>query len=217
MKARLAIFFLVGAALVAACSVSLDDPAGRACDTAHGCAGARVCVAGRCVLPGADAGGGTSADAGDAASGPNLHGDGTFESGCGKWQVPDGTQTPSTTAHGGSGSCRACASTAAGFALDDKGFLTNPPLGTYRATAWVRIAPGDPATSYGILLRTVNEPSGRFDEIEKNATNAEFVDGWSPISVELPVTKPADILNVVVYTHGPTCMLVDDVTVERLP
>ncbi len=45
--------------VLAGCSVSLVDPAGRACDETHPCAGGRVCSAGHCVVPG----GAPSADA----------------------------------------------------------------------------------------------------------------------------------------------------------
>ncbi|MBX7100517.1 MAG: hypothetical protein K1X89_22555 [Myxococcaceae bacterium] len=58
----------LGQALAAGC-LDLADPAGRACDDAHGCAGGRVCQAGVCVSPGSASGGGVGGGAGGGLGG----------------------------------------------------------------------------------------------------------------------------------------------------
>ena len=219
---------VAGAVVVfAACSVSLRDPVGRACDEGHPCAGGRVCAGGFCTASSAlDAGVADAAasesgvaDSGDGTGTPNLHPDGTFESGCGRWQTVNGTETASGDAHTGSGSCRICSTGPGGFSFDDKGFLASPPPGRYQASAWIRPAPGEPAPrSWGILLRTVDEPTGpSFAEVEKSASNPAVTTDWAELTVALDVTKPADVLNVVVYTDSSMCLLVDDVRAERVP
>jgi hypothetical protein len=221
---RRALFTTAAAVVVAAfgaCTVSLQDPAGRACDEGHPCAGGRVCAGGFCALEGAlEAGAadaGAQVDAGLDAAPQNLHPDGTFESGCGRWQAFNGTATPSSDAHGGSGACQVCGT--GNFSLDDKGFLATPPDGRYEASAWVRPAPGAaPPTSWGILLRTVDQPDGgTFQEIQKSASTPPVATDWTLLSVDLDVTKPADVLNVVVFGSPSGCILVDDVSAERLP
>jgi hypothetical protein len=208
---------LLGAVLAIGCSVSLVDPAGRACDATHPCAVPRVCSAeGLCV---ANADGGSPTPAFTSSAGTNIDPIGTFESGCAPWVWPDDvTVTASSVAHGGGGSCQFCGGASGDLSLDDNGFMNTPSPGTYHASAWVRLVDGHPPTVPGLLLRTVDHPNGRFEEVEKAAFNGPNARGnWQQLTVDLTVTKPAEILNVVVYGHDATCLLVDDVTVERLP
>ncbi len=202
----------------AGCTVSLVDPAGRACDEQHACAGGRVCISGVCAVPGpVDASASVDApgNVDGGSSNTNLHPDGTFESGCGRWQPQGATESPSSTAHSGAGACRFCSTGPADFSLDDKGFAPLREMGRYRARAWLRVEPGQPHSEYGLLLRTVNRPFGpNFEEVQLEATYQTYVDGWTALEVELEVTKPAEVINVVAFGKSKTCLLVDDVSVE---
>jgi hypothetical protein len=168
-----------------------------------------------------DGGDGSASPDDDAsgARGPNLHGFGTFESGCDPWAPFGASAEASGDAHTGSGACRVCALGSSDFTLDDEGFLASPAPGRYRARAWIRTAPGSAAPPFvGLILRTVNRPTdSEVQEIEKAANDGAVSDDWQPASVELDVTLPAEALNVVVYSESHTCLIVDDVTVERLP
>lgn len=66
----------LGLALAPGC-LDLADPAGRACDDAHGCAGGRVCQAGVCVNPTSSGGGGAGGGAGSSGGGAATSGGGT--------------------------------------------------------------------------------------------------------------------------------------------
>jgi hypothetical protein len=218
-----AIALALAAAMGTGCSVQLDGFAGRACDDSHPCTVGEVCsnavcVSGGTVDGGAEAGTDAAADDATPPSNAEIYPDGTFETGCAPWEAFNGTASTSTTAHGGSKSCQICSDPGGGYTLDDKGFLNSPAPGRYHARAWVRVAPGHPQTAFGILLRTVNQPRGpNFEEVEKATTNVPYADGWQAADVDLDVTLPADVLNVVVYGQTPSCILVDDVSAERLP
>lgn len=207
-------------ACLVACTLDLQDPAGRACDEGHPCAGGRVCASGVCTAPGAvDAGNpDVSAPAADAST-PNLHPTGTFEAGCGGWSPQLAEASGVSLAHGGTGACRVCSLGSDGPALDDKGFLPRPEPGRrYRARAWVRLPPGQASLRAGILLRTVNRPEGpRFEELDKEGLSIDASQSWTPLDVTLSVTRPADVLNVVAFGESAGCFLVDDVSVELVP
>jgi hypothetical protein len=168
-------------------------------------------------LPPSDAG--TEAEA--AASLPNLHPFGGFETGCGSWGAYFSALEPNEVAHTGSGSCRVCPDNAdPDFTADDNGAVRGPPIGAeYLAEVWVRAAPGRPASNAVLVLRSRNDSPFREPEKVSEALPTPVTDVWQKITARLTVTKAAQSINVVVagrITQGNECFLLDDVAVYRV-
>ncbi|MDB4935498.1 MAG: hypothetical protein JWP87_2470 [Labilithrix sp.] len=167
----------------------------------------------------------TGPDARDAAEtgGTNLHPAGTFEDGtCAPWNSYQGTIGPSTTAHTGTRSCRACAkpSTTDIFSADDTGAPGPAIVGaTYRAEGWVRTSPGDPAPPFvRLVLRNFKYQGNTFVDLESGDSPKLPIDAtWMKFEVVLTVTK-AGTLNVYLPGDAATgaCFLLDDVVVQRI-
>lgn len=231
---RSAVFvFLAGIALACtACSLltSLDGLSGGS-DGGSGSTDATSDVAtSGDASPGAD--GGTDAsddapsrDAGDDAGAPSIHPQGTFEGGtCAPWAGYQGSVTASTLAHTGSFSCRVCTAptTTDFFTADDNGASGPGTVGaTYRAEAWVRTDPSQPAPSeINVFLRSFRvDDNGVFLALE-SASSPDTTIGaqWKYIETTLQLTKPNGRLNVFVGApHSPgACFLLDDVALRRI-
>ncbi len=165
-----------------------------------------------------------SVDAGeDAGVVVNLHPNGTFEQGCGRWTPYQSAIQMATTARTGTGSCRTCANQGATdvYGMSDDGAVADPPVGAvYRASAWVRAAgSATPSATVGVFLRTFSAANG-FTQIELGeGSTLPAVDGtWRFVEVTFEVTKPAPFLQVGVTGFVPPigCFLTDDVVLERI-
>lgn len=168
------------------------------------------------IIPGADA----AVDADADAERPNLHPNGAMEFSCQGWYPYNATLAADPTAHGGSASCRVCATKTAQdtATFDELGAVVDPVKGgVYVASAWFRVPPDSPPPPSGISLylgtRDVNDAV-----VEGLYTSPMAIDlTWKKISVQLTVTKDAKKLRI--YGGGTaqlgTCFLVDDVRLER--
>lgn len=145
----------------------------------------------------------------------------TFENSCsddsGNYQS---VLTMSDTAHSGAHSCSVChINQDDNIWSIDNGFEVHPKVGeTYRAIAWVRRPPGTTvALPVRIALRSQTKNYGQIEEVESDSTILS--DEWQRISVDLPITKPAALMDT--FTFGrpddpsqfKTCFLVDDYVV----
>lgn len=156
----------------------------------------------------------------DAGEGENLHPNGTFETTCSPFRGFMATvEVSDAAAHEQSRSCMVCATEMTGFfTADDLGVADAPPGSTFRAEAWVHAAPGRPAPTATILvLRSVTY--NPFTEVEKvDAFGPAPSTTWTRVAVDLPITKTAAKINVVV--GGPAaanaCFLLDDVRLTRV-
>lgn len=170
--------------------------------------------------------GGGDNDAGADAAPPELHPNGTFESGLAPWVPYHGTVASDTTARTGTHSLRTCAQASVPsdsvFSADDSGAVLGPVVGaTYHASAWVRTAPGATAAprSVNLLFRTI-DTSPAFAEVENSYTpSIAMSTTWTKLETDLKVTTAAQALNVAVTGHyeAGACFLIDDVSVVRLP
>jgi hypothetical protein len=171
----------------------------------------------------ADASDGAVTSDADAAL-AELHPNGTFESGGAPWGSYNGNVfVLDGTARTGSRSLRACGQATAPadpiFSGDDNGAAGAPIVGaTYRATAWVRTAPGS-AVPPGVSMRfrTIQLPVFVETEIRETAGVA-ITSTWQKLDIELPVSKSAAKLNIAVlgkWAAG-ACFLIDDVSIVRI-
>jgi hypothetical protein len=169
-----------------------------------------------------DAGGDSVTDANDDA-GPNLHPNGTFESGtCDPFGGYQGTVDVVTTAHTGIGACRACAlpQTTDFFTADDNR-ATGPGVvgATYHVEAWVRADPTrPPPVDVRLYLRYAVDTNGMFVDHGSNYSPVVTLDAtWKRLETTYTFTQPGD-LNVFVGadTAPNACFLFDDVVLQRV-
>lgn len=165
------------------------------------------------------------ADAADAGERPNLHPQGTFDTvGCGTWGNYLATLTAATPGRMSAGACRVCATSQGAkefFTIDDNGLPGAPIAGArYRATAWVRPAPGAVTPTYAMLhIRTFGfDPDFTTYEQADPVAAVPFTTDWMPLSVELTIQQARGKLNVFLGAPGAVgaCFLVDDVRLERV-
>ena len=156
--------------------------------------------------------------------GPNLLADSSFESGC-SWSSFQGSiATESPTARTGTKSCRVCASPSTpDYYPGGDPFTGGPPVvgATYRATAWVRTAPGS-ATPPGALLfvrATNSSPFASIDQANTPKPGLPFTATWQKLQVSFTSTAPAGQMDIFVGTDTlvGSCFLIDDVWLEKLP
>jgi hypothetical protein len=156
--------------------------------------------------------------------GPNLLADHSFESGC-TWNGFQGvTTTESPTAHTGTKSCRVCteAATTDYFTAGDPFTFGPPVVGvTYRATAWVRTAPGASTPPGAVMhLRTSNPaPFASIESAYTSIAGLPFTPTWQKMVISLKVSLAAAKVDVFVGTDTApgACFLIDDVWLEQLP
>jgi hypothetical protein len=224
--AELTAALAIVASTTSACSLltSLDGLSGSpASDVPDGDARADVDATGS-----TDAASDTSAtsdalDAGDDA-GPNLHPQGTFETGtCDPWVGFQGTLEIVSTAHSGNGACRACTkpSTTDFFTADDNGAPGPGELGaTYRAQVWVRTDPTAPAPPTATLfLREASIASGSFVQLQLNSTPEVPIDAtWQRLETTLTFMNPDGYMNLFVGAPASpnACFLLDDAVLQRV-
>lgn len=169
-----------------------------------------------------DGAGPSDGASGDAPGAPNLLPLGDFEHGGCSGDGYYSTLTPDSTAHGGTVSCRICASGNGMdvFSLDDDIENVTPLAGSrYVAEAWVRSAPGATAPTSGVevVLRTHTvSPFTVYDVA--TAVDSPIDATWKKVAVTLDVTDAgAPRLAIVIdasYQSG-ACFLVDDVVVQQ--
>jgi len=165
---------------------------------------------------------GTVTDANDDA-GPNLHPNGTFESGtCDPWTGFQGTVDAVSTAHTGSGACRACTlpQTMDYFTADDNRAPGPAEVGaTYRVQAWVRTDPSSPPpVDVRIFLRNATDVNGTFMDLGQNMSPAVTIDAtWQRLETTFTFTQPGS-LNVFLGATTATgaCFLFDDVLLQKV-
>lgn len=224
VKVRTAGISLVGASLLAACSLmtSLD---GLQADHSWIDASSSEVAAGD-GAGGVEAGDspdgpsdGSSLDARDDSGPPNIHPFGTFESGCYPWSSYGGTVSESSVARSGVGSCRVCTNdtTTQPFSIDDNGSPGPTVVGaTYRVEGWARTAPGSPApAAASMLLRNVS-PTAILEVAgsQERPLTAE----WQRFESTLTVAHPGGAINALFFgVYRPSaCFLVDDVVLRRI-
>lgn len=228
MRRRRIAGLIAGLAIAtSACSLftSLDGLSGGSAAVPFDGAGADVAVAAD-VLTDSDVGSTLDvrdADAGDDA-GPNLHPQGTFETGsCDPWVSYQGSLDFASPGHTGSGACRACAAPGATsiFSGDDNGASGDAVLGaTYHAEGWVRSAPNAPAPpNVALFLRSDTLQNGNFVQLELNESPEAPIDAtWQRFETSLDITMPGGTINV--FIAGPAaagaCFLFDDVVLRRV-
>ena len=169
---------------------------------------------------GVDAGNVT--DASDNA-GPNLHPNGTFESGtCDPFGGFQGTVDVVSTAHTGTGACRACTlpQTSDFFTADDNRAPGPGEVGaTYHVQAWVRTDPtSPPPVDVSIYLRNATFVNGRFTEHGESMSSPVTIDAtWQRIETTYAFTQPGN-LNVFIGagTAPNACFIFDDVLLQKV-
>lgn len=127
-------------------------------------------------------------------------------------------------AHSGAFACKVCwgsGSSGAAIWSIDNSFPSPPAIGQeYRATAWVRRAPGTTATlTVSLVLRSW---TGTYDTVEEQESPYLTLDNddWKPIATSLALTKAAEKMDTYTFAeHDPgmqgPCFLVDDYVVWR--
>ncbi|MBX3186726.1 MAG: hypothetical protein KF819_06910 [Labilithrix sp.] len=153
----------------------------------------------------------------DAATRPNLHKNGTFETGCDFWGAYRSTlASESAYARSGAKSCRVCSDGSTFYSIDDGGHVDNPPVGSvFYAAMWVRKAPGYPvATKAFIMLRTFDNPPWKERDIVQSP-HITLTDAWQRLEATLVVTQ-GQYVNVVGAGADGGCFLIDDVVLERV-
>jgi hypothetical protein len=155
--------------------------------------------------------------------GPNLLADNSFESGC-TWNAFQGTiSTEVGTAHIGTKSCRVCTEpgTTDYFTGGDPFTFGPPVVGvTYRATAWVRTAPGANTPPGAVMqLRTSNpSPFASIESANTSVAGLPFTATWQKMVISLKVSLAAAKVDVFIGTNTApgACFLIDDVWLESL-
>ena len=165
---------------------------------------------------------GSITDANDDA-GPNLHPNGTFESGtCDPFGGFQGTVDVVSTAHTGTGACRACTlpQTTDYFTADDNRAPGPGEVGaTYHVQAWVRTDPSSPPPmDVSIYLRNATLVNGTFTEHGESMSAPVTIDAtWQRIETTYAFTQAGN-LNVFIGagTAPNACFIFDDVLLQKV-
>lgn len=159
-----------------------------------------------------------STETSDAGS-PELLKNPGFELGCAGWNTYNATAEESTTAHGGSRSCRVC-----GLAGEyDFGLwqpMTAPAIGkTYVGEAWVRTAPDDAGAAVTPHLSISTHTSDTAPVVEEDlGPNVPLDSTWRRASSLLTITKSSVEMRFSLRAlTGGTCFLVDDASLRIAP
>lgn len=142
----------------------------------------------------------------------NLLSDGDFElQGCANWDLISGTASATTdVVVSGTKACRLCPSDAGAATL--KALTPSPqPTGRYRVTAQLH-GTDAPKPNAGGFFRWGGEYVALNATVDLNA--------WSPVTATLDIPTDAggpQTMNVEFRLTGSTCIVLDDVWVERLP
>ncbi|MBX3228732.1 MAG: hypothetical protein KIT84_08775 [Labilithrix sp.] len=124
------------------------------------------------------------------------------------------------TARTGGGSCRICRSSSNGLFSIDTQVMLDPPLGTYRARAWVRVPDGMTPFEVVLVLRSQRDD---YSQIEiKDGAPRMLSTEWQMIEADFELTRPVKRMNTYLYGEprssvSPACFLVDDYEVWHTP
>jgi hypothetical protein len=149
----------------------------------------------------------------------NLEANGSFDLGCDGWSAYQGTLAHEPTlGRSANGSCMFCTAGVGAYFSGIGRFTSNPPVGTYRATAWVRSAPGRGLPSDVRLTLRTRTNGKTVDEKQGNGVGA-LSPTWQPLDVTITLSATADDFDVFItaYQAADACVLLDDVSVVRVP
>lgn len=225
--ARSTIAWMRGAALVTHAAIAFVVAAcGRALevDAPPGDAGGNPPIADaapEAAVPGDGGSIPTDDDASVLAGEPNLHPNGSFETGCAPWAAFQGTMTHVTSgARTGVGACRFCTNgSGTYFTADDAGSFGKPVVGAeYAVEAWVRSVDGKampPRVSLALRTRDTTKTKVEGTQVELGTALSTQ---WQRMRTNLSVTKDAAELAIVVGADrsADECFLLDDVTLVRV-
>lgn len=156
------------------------------------------------------------ADACAADTPDNLLANPGFEQGLAGWVALDGTLEDSDIARSGERSARLCAADAeTGYALGDSpdSVAAPAPGELYRARAWVRAAPGEPAPLVTLILREPPPEAG----VETRSSALALDESWRAVEIEHRIDTASSLAVLVRGLEGQqSCFLIDDLELVRL-